>query len=336
MSGKRNLRELVDAARTDVPVPIAIAAAHDPDVIEAMKAAEGIGLAKGIFVGDPRKIRTLADAAGFRIPDERVVSAPDDMAAAATAIALVREGRANLLMKGKIKTASLIRAVLDKTAGLRGGRLLSQVIVFQVPGLDRLMLMTDAAINIAPALEQKADICRNAIEVAHAIGIQKPNLALLCALETVNPEMPATVDAASLTMMNRRGQISGAYLEGPIALDVPLSRFAADRKGIDSPLVEQTDIFVAPDIEAANILYRAILYFAKGQSGGVVIGAQVPLILLSRAEPAETKIHSIAIALLVARARAGGQAQAPKPAVQAKVESRVEYPWPSYYPGERR
>jgi phosphate butyryltransferase len=332
----RSLRELVDSVRTGAPAWIAIAAAHDPDVIEAMKEAEGIGLAKGIFVGDPRKIRLLADAAGLRIPDAQLVSAPDDTAAAAAAISLVREGRAGLLMKGKIKTASLIRAVLDKSVGLRGGRLLSQVIVFQVPGLDRLMLMTDAAINIAPTLEQKADLCRNAIEVAHAIGIERPNLALLCALETVNPEMPATVDAAALTLMNRRGQITGAYVEGPIALDVPLSKFAADRKGIESPLVEKTDIFVAPAIEAANILYRSILYFAKGQSGGVVIGAQVPLILLSRAEPPETKIHSIAIALLVARARAGVEVQAPKPAVQARVESRVEYPWPSYYPGERR
>jgi phosphotransacetylase len=160
--------------------------------------------------------------------------------------------------------------------------------------------MTDAAINIAPSLEQKADICRNAIDVAHAIGIEKPNVALLCALEFVNPDMPATVDAAGLTLMNRRGQIIGGYLEGPIALDVPLSKFAAERKGIDSPLVENTDVFIAPDIEAANILYRSILYFAKGESGGIVVGAKVPLILLSRAETAETKIRSIAIGILAA------------------------------------
>jgi phosphate butyryltransferase len=166
-------------------------------------------------------------------------------------------------MKGKISTAALIRAVLDKEGGLRTGRLLSQVIVFQVPGFNRLMIMTDAAINIAPTLEHKTEICRNAIEVARAIGIENPNLAALCALEFVNPEMPATLDAASLTLMNRRGQLRGAYVEGPIALDVPLSKFAAERKAIVSPLVENTDIFVAPDIEAANILYRAVLYFAK-------------------------------------------------------------------------
>ena len=217
-------------------------------------------------------------------------------------MALVRSGDARLLMKGKIGTAALIKAVLDKEAGLRTGRLLSQVIVFQVPGIDRLMLMTDAAINIAPTLEQKAEMCRNAIQVAHAIGIETPNVALLCALEFVKEEMPATQDAAGLTLMNRRGQITGAYLEGPIALDVPLSRFAADRKGIDSPLAENTDVFIAPDIEAANILYRAILYFAKGESGGIVVGAKAPLILLSRAETPETKIRSIAIAMLAAAA----------------------------------
>lgn len=293
------LDELVTAAVKLGPARIAVAAGHDPDVIEALKQAKEIGLAEGIFIGDAEKIRALAGQVGLDIPADQIVHEPDEAAAARHAIGLVREGRANLLMKGKIKTATLIRAVLDKETGLRTGRLLSQVIVFQVPGFDRLMVMTDAAINIAPTLEQKADICRNAIEVAHAIGIEKPNLAPLCALEFVNQEMQATVDAAALTMMNRRGQITGACIEGPIALDVPLSRFAADRKGIDSPLVEGTDIFVAPDIEAANILYRAIIYFAKGESGGIVFGAKAPLILLSRAETPETKIRSIAIGMLV-------------------------------------
>jgi phosphate butyryltransferase len=297
-----NLNELVESARLRGPVKIAVAAGHDPDVIEALKQARAINLADGVFVGNAEKILSLARKAKFEIPEEQLIHEPDEAAAARKAIALIREGKASLLMKGKINTATLIRAVLDKEAGLRTGRLLSQVIVFQVPRFDRLMVMTDAAINIAPTLEQKADICRNAIEVAHAIGIEKPNLAVLCALEFVNPEMPATMDAASLTLMNRRGQLTGAYVEGPIALDVPLSKFAADRKAIDSPLVENTDIFVAPDIEAANILYRAILYFAQGESGGIVIGARVPLILLSRAESPETKIRSIAIGILVVSA----------------------------------
>jgi phosphate butyryltransferase len=299
----RNLDELVEAARARGPVTIAVAAGHDPDVIEAIKRARKIGLAGGVFIGNSAKIQSAAKAMGFDIPADQVIDEPDDAAAARKAIGLVREGKAQLLMKGKVSTATLIRAVLDREAGLRAGRLLSQVIVFQVPGHDRLMLMSDAAINIAPNLEQKADICRNAIQVAQAIGIEKPNLAALCALEFVNSEMPATIDAAALTLMNRRGQLSGAYVEGPVALDVPLSRFAAERKGIESPLVENTDIFIAPDIEAANILYRAILYFARGESGGIVVGAKVPLILLSRAESPETKIRSIAIGILTAAAQ---------------------------------
>jgi len=306
----KSLDELVEAARLRGPARIAVAAGHDPDVIEALEQAQSCGLAEPILVGDPGKIRAAAAKAGCTIGAGQIIDEPNDASAARTAIGLIREQKADLLMKGKISTAALIRAVLDKDTGLRTGRLLSQVIVFQVPDVHRLFLMTDAAINIAPTLEQKADICRNAIEVAHAIGIQRPNVAALCAIEFVNPEMPATIDAAGLALMNLRGQITGAYVEGPIALDVPLSRFAAERKSIESPLTENTDIFVAPDIEAANILYRAILYFAGGESGGIIVGARVPLILLSRAETPVTKLRSIAIAWLVAgadRAKAAAQ-----------------------------
>ena len=299
----RTLDELVETARARGPVRIAVAAGHDPDVIEAMKIAQEMGLAEGVFVGDSAKIKAACQTAGLTPSGDAILHEPDEAAVARRAIGLIRDGQANLLMKGKINTSTLVKAVLDREAGLRTGRLLSQVIVFQVPGFDRLMVMTDAAINIAPSMDQKAGMCRNAIQVANALGIEKPNLALLCALEFVNPHMPATVDAAGVTLMNRRGQLKGAYVEGPIALDVPLSRFAADRKGIESPLVESTDIFVAPDIEAANILYRAILYFAGGESGGIVVGAKVPLILLSRAETPETKIRSIAIGILVEAAQ---------------------------------
>jgi phosphate butyryltransferase len=293
----RSLDEMVEAAKAHGPVRIAVAAGHSPECIAALHQASQMRLADGIFIGDAKKIWELADEIGFEIPAHQVLNEPNDLEAARRAVGMVRDGNAELLMKGKIGTAELVRAVLDREAGLRTGRLLSQVIVFQVPGIQRLMLMTDAAINIAPTLAQKAELCRNAIEVAHALGIDKPNVALLCALELVNPEMPATVDAAALVVMNRRGQISGGYLEGPIALDAPLSRFAAECKNIDSPIVENTDVFIAPDIEAANILYRAILYFARGESGGIVVGAKVPLILLSRAESPETKIRSIALAI---------------------------------------
>ncbi|MGA2741013.1 MAG: bifunctional enoyl-CoA hydratase/phosphate acetyltransferase [Bryobacteraceae bacterium] len=297
----RTFNDLLDAARARGPVSVAVAAAHDPDVIEALKRARELRLAEGILVGNGDAIRALAREAGFELSESQVVNEPDPAAAVRQAIALVREGRAGLLMKGKIATARLIRAVLDKDIGLRTNRQLSQVVVFQVPGIDRLMLLTDAAINIAPTLAQKAELCRNAIQVARAIGIEKPNIAALCALELVNPEMPATVDAAALSAMNRRGQLPGCYVEGPIALDAPLSKFAAERKKIVSPIVENTDIFLAPAIEAANILYRALVYFAKAESGGIVLGARAPVVLLSRAETPETKVRSIAIgALMVA------------------------------------
>lgn len=301
----RNLDDLVEAAIGLGPARIAVAAGHDPDVIESLQQAREMGLAEAVLVGDREKIEPMAAAAGLHLVPEQLIHQPDESAAALQAIGLIRDGAADLLMKGKINTSVLIRAVLNRERGLRTGRQLSQVIVFQVPGIDRLMIMTDAAINLAPELAQKVGICENAIQVAHALGIEKPNVALLCALEFVNPAMPATVDAAALTMMNRRGQLKGAYLEGPIALDVPMSRFAAERKGIETPLVENTDVFIAPDIEAANILYRAILYMAHGESGGIVVGARVPLILLSRAETPETKIRSIAIGRLVAQQAAG-------------------------------
>jgi len=295
----RNLNELVEGAKALGPARIAVIEAHDPDVLESLAQAEPMGLVTPILVGSPSKIEAAAEKVGYPLRREALVTTAGEEASIRQAIDLVREGKADLLMKGKVTTANLVRGILDKERGLRTGNQLSQVIVFQVPHIPRLMIMTDGAINIAPTLAQKADITRNAIMVAHALGIAEPKVVLLAALEFVNPDMPATVDAAALVQMNRRGQINGAYLEGPLAMDVPLSRFAAERKNIQSPVVEATDVFIAPDIEAANILYRAILYFAQGKSGGIVVGAKVPLVLLSRAETPETKIHSIALALLV-------------------------------------
>ena len=294
-----NFSELITRAKALGPAPIAVVEAHDPDVLESLGQAEPMGLVRAVLVGNPKKIEAAAKKVGYALKPEAIVATSDEGASVRQAIDLVREGRASLLMKGKVTTATLIRGIVDKERGLRTSSQLSQVIVFQVPHIKRLMLMTDAAINIAPTLAQKADITRNAIMVAHALGNPEPNVALLTALEFVNPEMPATVDAAALVGMNRRGQITGAHLEGPIALDVPMSKFAADRKNIQSRIVEATDIFICPDIEAANIMFRAMLYFGQGESGGIVVGAKVPLVLLSRAESAETKIQSMAIALLV-------------------------------------
>ena len=295
----KSFAELVERAQKLGPARVVVIEAHNPDVLESLKDAEPLGLAQPILVGDPAKIERVAREVGYHVRPETLLPAADEDESLRLSIDLVRDGQADFLMKGKVTTAKMIRGVLDKERGLRTGRLLSQVALFQVAHIPRLLILTDAAINIAPTLEQKVDICRNAIEVAHALGIEEPKVALLAALEFVNPAMPATIDAAALTMMNRRGQITGAYLEGPIAMDVPFSRFAAERKGIQSPLVEAVDILVAPDIEAANILGRAATYLAGAETGGLVMGTKTPLLLLSRAEPPQTKINSIALALLV-------------------------------------
>jgi len=304
----KNFNELVEHAQKLGPARVVVIEAHNPDVLESLKDAEPMGLAKAILVGDPIKIERVARDVGYKIRPEALLPAASEDESIRRSIDLVRDGKADFLMKGKVSTAKMVRGVLDKERGLRTGGLLSQVVLIQVPRIPRLLITTDAAINIAPTLEQKVEICRNAIDVAHAIGIEEPKVALLAALEFVNPAMPATIDAAALTQMNRRGQITGAYLEGPLAMDVPFSRFAAECKNIQSPVVEAADILISPDIEAANILYRAAIYMAGAESGGIVVGAKTPLVLLSRAEPPQTKIHSIALALLVMKHQQGSAA----------------------------
>ena len=304
----KNFKELVEHAQKLGPARVVVIEAQSPEVLESLKDAEPMGLAKAILVGDPVKIERVARDVGYKIRPESLLPASGEDESIRRSIDLVRDGKADFLMKGKVSTAKMVRGVLDKERGLRTGGLLSQVVLVQVPRIPRLLITTDAAINIAPTLDQKVEICRNAIEVAHAIGIEEPKVALLAALEFVNPAMPATIDAAALTQMNRRGQITGAYLEGPLAMDVPFSRFAAECKNIQSPVVEAADILISPDIEAANILYRAATYLAGAESGGIVVGAKTPLVLLSRAEPPQTKIHSIALALLVMKHQQGSAA----------------------------
>ena len=304
----KNFKELVEHAQKLGPARVVVIEAQSPEVLESLKDAEPMGLAKAILVGDPVKIERVARDVGYKIRPESLLPASGEDESIRLSIDLVRDGKADFLMKGKVSTAKMVRGVLDKERGLRTGGLLSQVVLVQVPRIPRLLITTDAAINIAPTLDQKVEICRNAIEVAHAIGIEEPKVALLAALEFVNPAMPATIDAAALTQMNRRGQITGAYLEGPLAMDVPFSRFAAECKNIQSPVVEAADILISPDIEAANILYRAATYLAGAESGGIVVGAKTPLVLLSRAEPPQTKIHSIALALLVMKHQQGSAA----------------------------
>ncbi|MHB1133934.1 MAG: bifunctional enoyl-CoA hydratase/phosphate acetyltransferase [Chloroflexota bacterium] len=294
----RDFASLLREARKFGPRRMSVAVAQEREIIRAVKEGEELGLVEAVLIGDGEKIEELAGDEGLSLRPGSVINEPDWLLATRKAVELAARGDVQLIMKGKANTADLIRATLDREMGLRTGRLLSGTIVFQVPGFDRLMVLSDASINIAPSLPQKAEMIQNAVATARAVGIRQPKVAALTAFEFINPEMPATIDAANLTLMARRGQIKDCVVEGPLALDLALSSVAAEQKGFQSPISGQADVFLCPDIEAANIMLRCIIYFAGGAVGGIIQGAKVPIILISRAEPAETKVNSMALALL--------------------------------------
>jgi phosphate butyryltransferase len=219
-------------------------------------------------------------------------------------VRLVARGEGDILVKGLLQTADLLRHVLDRENGLNWGRIISHVGVFHFPGADRFLLVTDAALSIAPNLHQKAEIVQNAVDLAHKLGIPCPIAAILCAIEVVNPAMPATVDAACLAKMADRGEISGCRVEGPLALDNAVSVEAARHKGITSDLAGRADILMAPDIEAANILYKALIFYAKAEEAGIVMGAKAPIVLVSRSDSVANKLNSLALGALAMGASA--------------------------------
>lgn len=301
-----SFEQLLEAAKRRGPKKVSVAVAQEKVVLQAIKKAEDLGLIDAILVGDQGEIMKLGEEFGWKIPAGKIVNELDYKTSIRRAAEIVRDKEASMIMKGKATSADMYRVLLDKEMGMRTGRLLSQVLVFKVPGFDRLMLMSDASMFIAPDLKQKAEICRNAIDVAHALGIKMPKVAALSAFEQVNPDMPSTVDAAGLTLMNRRNQITGAIIDGPIAMDAAIAAWAAEEKGFESPVAGCTDIFICPNIESANIGYRCIIYFAKAESGGIVVGAKAPILVMSRAEPVEVKINSICLGILMAHWREQG------------------------------
>ena len=297
-------RDLLNAVAGGAAVATAIAHPCDVAAIGAAAEAAGAGLIRPILVGPRAKIEAAAACASIDISGFRLVDAPHSHAAAAQAVALVRSGEASLLMKGSLHTDELMSAVLAGETGLRTERRLSHVYVMDVPGYPRPLLITDAAINITPSLEEKADIIRNAIDLAHVIGIPDPRVAILAATETVNPAMRSTLDAAALCKMADRGQITGGTLDGPLALDNAISPRAASEKGIASPVAGLADILVVPDLEAGNILAKQLSFLSGADAAGIVLGARVPIILTSRADSERTRIASCALALLFARRNA--------------------------------
>ncbi|MCR4442290.1 MAG: bifunctional enoyl-CoA hydratase/phosphate acetyltransferase [Peptococcaceae bacterium] len=295
----RDFDEMQELARQVGPKKVAVVLAHDDVILKAVDHCKKRGIVKPVLIGDAQKLKEIARALEYCLDEDEVIDEADSGKAAVAAVDLINKGGADLIMKGKIQTADLIKAVLDRKTGIRAGRLLSQVNVHYSPVFNRFMFVSDAAINIAPALEQKVDICRNAITVAHALGIAEPKVAALTAHESVSEAMPATVDAHEIKMLNQRQVITEAVIDGPIALDVALDAAAAAKKGISSPIAGQVDILIAPNIEAANILTKAIIYFGQARNAGVVMGAKVPIILLSRSDNADTKINSMALGVVL-------------------------------------
>lgn len=302
LSRHRRFRDLLIRTAGQPPVPVAVAHPCDDLSLGAVIEMAQAGLVLPILVGPAVKIRAVALAADLDISAYRIVDVPHSHAAAAAAVALVRSGEAALLMKGALHTDELMHEVVAHDTGLRTERRLSHVYVMDVPSYPRPLLITDAALNIAPTLEEKRDIIQNAIELAHIMGTELPKVAILAAVETVNPLMRSTVDAAALCKMADRGQITGGLLDGPLAFDNAVSPEAAKQKGIVSPVAGQADILVVPDLEAGNMLAKQLSFLAGADAAGVVMGARVPIILTSRADSERTRIASCAIAVLMARA----------------------------------
>jgi phosphate acetyltransferase len=285
------------------PIPTAVAHPCEASALSGAVEAAKKRIIAPILVGPAAKIAATAKAAGIDVGSLRIVDAAHSHESAAKSVELIRKGEAELLMKGSLHTDELMGAVVSREGGLRTSRRISHVFVMDVPTYHKVLIVTDGAINIAPNLEDKADICQNAIDLAISLGLQQPKVAILAAVETVTSKMPATIDAAALCKMSERGQITGALLDGPLAFDNAISKEAAQTKGIRSEVAGDPDILLAPDLEAGNILAKQLTFLANADSAGLVLGAKVPIILTSRADSVRSRIASCAVAMLAAHAR---------------------------------
>jgi phosphate butyryltransferase len=281
------------------PPRIAVAAAREEAILAALAGAEKLGLARPVLLGERYKIEESAEKGGIKLSGWELIEENNPAAAAVRAVELIRDGEAELVMKGLVSSAAFLKAVLRKDLGLNRGSLISHCALVEVPSYHKLFIVSDCALNIAPNLAEKEAILRNAVEFAHSLGIETPKAAILGAVEAVNAErMPCTADAAILTQMQRRGQISGCIVDGPLAMDNAVSYSSANIKNIESPVAGDADILLVPNIEAGNILYKSLSCFCGAKIAGLILGTRTPVILTSRADSAETKTASIALAIL--------------------------------------
>lgn len=296
----RSFNDVIKYAKERGPKTISVACSQDKEVLIAVDMAKKEGIANSILVGDIEKTKNIAKELNIDLDSYELIDEKDLMEASLKAVKLVSEGKADMVMKGLVDTSIILKAVLDKEIGLRTGNILSHVAVFDVKGYDRLFFITDAAMNLAPDLQGKKQIIENACVVAHALDIETPKVAAICAKEKVNPKMKDTVDAKNLEDMCKNGEIKGCIVGGPFALDNAVSEEAAKHKGMNHPIAGKADILLAPDIEAGNILYKSLVFFSETKNAGVIVGAKAPIILTSRADSEETKLNSIALGVLMA------------------------------------
>ena len=300
----KNFDQLLNLIKNKPVRTVAVAAADDDSVIEAVHSAQKSNIARAILVGRKESIMEKAAKINFAVKEQDVIDEPDDIQAAAKAVSLAASGQADIVMKGYLHTDDFLRAVLHRENGLRTGVVMSHVFIIEVREFDRLLFITDGAMNIAPDLQQKAEIILNAVHLANLFGVMRPKVGVLAAVELVNPNMPATLDAAVLAKMSQRDQFRPeVMIDGPFALDNAISEIAAKHKGITGPVAGVADILMVPDIEAGNMLAKSLVYFGHYRLAGVLVGAAAPVVLTSRADSAESKMLSIAAAVMMVTAQ---------------------------------
>ena len=294
--------ELVSVAREVGPVRIAVAGAHDPQVLAAVAQAQREGMVEATLAGDWPAIEAYAAQTGVDLAGATLHHEPDPKQAARRAVDLARTGQADVVVKGQIKTGDLLGVALSRHIGIRGRNLLSHVGIFELPGMDRLIYLSDSGVVVYPTIYQKLEIINNVVQVAHLFGVAEPKVAILAASDTVHPKIQASIDALALSKMAEQGWVEGAVVDGPLGLELAISRQAAELEESDSPIAGEADVLIVPNVEAGNIVAKGLIYFARARMAGLVVGAKVPIIISSRADSAETRYLSLAMAVILAGA----------------------------------
>lgn len=294
-----SLEDMVAAARRLGPVRVAVAAAHDPEVLKAVDDAQRQGIVQATLVGDWAGIEAYAAQVGASLDGIAVIDEPDDKLAARQVIALARQGETDVVVKGQIKTADLLGVALNRDIGIRGRGLMSHVAIFDLPGMDRLIYLSDSGVVVYPDVYQKLEIINNVVEVAHRFGLANPRVAILAASDTVHPKIQASIDALALAKMAEQGWVENAVVDGPLGLELAISPRAADLEDSRSPIAGLADILIVPNVEAGNIVAKGLLYFANARMAGLVVGARVPIVISSRADTADTRYLSLAMAAVL-------------------------------------